>query len=66
MSQKAIGKIFKEARKKKGLTQTELADKSGVHVNTYARVERGDQEPTFSTVKRVAKVLGLNLSELPD
>lgn len=66
MSQKAIGKIFKEARKKKGLTQTELADKSGVHVNTYARVERGDQEPTFSTVKRVARVLELNLSDLPE
>lgn len=64
MSQKTIGKIFKEARKKKGLTQTEVADKSGVHINTYARVEREDQEPTFSTVKRVAKVLGLKLEDI--
>lgn len=64
MAQKTIGKIFKEARKKKGLTQSEVADKSGVHINTYARVERENQEPTFSTVKQVAKVLGLKLEDI--
>lgn len=63
---KTIGAIFKEARLKKGLTQVEVADKSNLHWNTIAKVEREEQEPEFVTIKKIAKVLGIDISKLPD
>lgn len=65
MGTKTTGTVLKEARLKMGLTQVELADKSGVHVNTYARIERDEQEPTFDTVKKLARALNLNLEDIP-
>ncbi len=65
MGTKTTGTVLKEARLKVGLTQVELADKSGVHVNTYARIERNEQEPTFDTVRKLARALNLNLEDIP-
>jgi transcriptional regulator with XRE-family HTH domain len=63
---KTIGSIFKEARLKRGLTQTEVAEKAGLHWNTIAKVEREEQKPEFGTVKRIAKVLNVDISTLPE
>lgn len=63
---KTIGAIFKEARLKKGLTQVEVAEKAGLHWNTIAKVEREEQEPEFATIKKIAKVLGIDIAKLPD
>lgn len=65
MSKKTTGSVLKEARLKAGLTQLELAEKAGVHINTYARIERDEQEPTFDTVKRLAKALDIKLEDIP-
>jgi len=65
MSKQSTGSVLKEARLKLGLTQKELADKAGVHINTYARVERDEQEPSFDTVKRLSKILSLRLEDIP-
>ena len=62
---KSAGHLFKEARLKKGLTQVEVAEKSGIHINTYTRVERGEQEPSFATIKKLANVLDVNLEDIP-
>ncbi|MGZ6005113.1 MAG: helix-turn-helix transcriptional regulator [Candidatus Saccharimonadales bacterium] len=56
---------MKDARNKLGLTQQEVADMSGIHWNTYAKIERDEQEPSFDTVKRLAKVLKLKLEDIP-
>jgi transcriptional regulator with XRE-family HTH domain len=60
----SIARAFKQARKQQALTQVEVAEKAGIHPNSYAKIERGLQEPTFPTIKKIAKVLGLNLSDL--
>jgi transcriptional regulator with XRE-family HTH domain len=65
MAQKTTGTVLKEARLKTGLTQVELAEKAGVHINTYARIERDEQEPTFDTVKKLTKALGISLEDIP-
>lgn len=65
MSKQTTGSVLKNARLELKLTQQELADKAGVHINTYARVERDEQEPSFDTVKRLAKVLKLRLEDIP-
>jgi transcriptional regulator with XRE-family HTH domain len=63
---KTIGAIFKEARLKKGLTQVQVAEKAGIHWNTVAKVEREEQKPEYLTIKSIAKVLGIDISTLPD
>ena len=60
------GKFFKKRRKEKGLTQIQVAQKAGVYVNTYAKIERGEQEPSFPTVKKLAKALDIDLSDIAD
>ena len=62
---KTTGQLFKEARLKKGLTQVVVANKSGVYPNTYAKIERGEQEPSFATIKKLARVLDVNLEDIP-
>ncbi len=65
MSKQSTGSVLKAARNKASLTQQELADKAGIHPNTYAKIERDEQEPSFDTVKRLAKVLKLKLEDIP-
>jgi transcriptional regulator with XRE-family HTH domain len=62
---KSAAKIFKEARLKKGLTQIEVAKKSGIYPNTYAKIERGEQDPSFATAKKLAKTLDIDISDIP-
>lgn len=60
------GLYFKKFRLTMGLTQTQLANKAGIYPNTYAKIERGEQNPSFATIKRIAKVLELDLKDLPE
>ena len=55
---------LKELRESKFLTQRELAAKAGVGEATVVRIERGQQTPTFRTIKRLAAALDLDPSEL--
>ena len=61
-----LGHVFKKARLDKGLTQSQLADKAGVYTNSYAKIERGEQNPSYSTIKKLTKVLDLDISKIPD
>ena len=65
MSKQTTGSVLKAARLKLGVTQIELAEKAGIHINTYARIERDEQEPTFDTVKKLTKALGISLEDIP-
>ncbi len=54
-----IGDKLKEARTRQLLTQQELAEKSGVGTNTIIRIERGQVEPHFRTIRKLAEALGV-------
>ena len=54
---KELGKKLKEAREKLNLTQAEVAEKANINPNYYARVERGEENPTFETLQQIAKAL---------
>lgn len=58
---RALPQLFKSARKKLGLTQKQVADKAGIDSNTYARIERGVQQPEFDNARRIARALGVDL-----
>jgi transcriptional regulator with XRE-family HTH domain len=55
-----IGDKLKEARTRELLTQHELAERSGVGVNTIIRIERNQVEPHFRTIRKLAEALGIN------
>jgi transcriptional regulator with XRE-family HTH domain len=57
---KSLAQIFKSARKKHGLTQTEVADKAGISSITYSRIERGVQKPEAENAIKIGKVLSID------
>jgi len=63
---KSAAKIFKDARHNKGLTQVEVAQKAGLHPNTYAKIERGVAKPAPSSIKKLARALDIDSSKIFD
>ena len=59
-----IGEKLKEARTRRLLTQDELAEKAGVSQSTIANIERNNAEPRFRTIRKVAKALEVDPTEL--
>lgn len=55
---------FKEIRKKRGLTQVELADELGIGQSTISQWERGVSMPEMATAKRAAMILNCSVGEL--
>lgn len=51
-------------RKKSGLTQAILAEKVNIGVNSIARYERGEVQPSIEIANIIAKVLGTTVEEL--
>lgn len=56
-----LGKVLRARRKSLSITQPTLSDLSGVNLNTIVHLERGQGNPTFETLEKVASVLGLEL-----
>ncbi len=63
MSESAVPGL-KAAMKRAGYTQKSLAEKMGLAVSTVARWSNGEMEPSISTVRKVADILGSSLAEL--
>jgi transcriptional regulator with XRE-family HTH domain len=59
-----MARRIKEWRAKRGLTQRELADGSGVSREYIARIELGQHDPTLSTLEKLAKALGVKVGRL--
>lgn len=60
-----LGETLKEERRRSGLTQGELAEKSGVGITTIVRIERGQiAEPRVSTLRKLADALGVGTRDL--
>lgn len=53
--------LIREARKRAGLTQRELAERAGTTQSAIARVESGRADPGFETVRRLMRLSGFNL-----
>jgi transcriptional regulator with XRE-family HTH domain len=55
------GDLIKEARKRAGLTQAELAARAGTTQSAIARWERSAVDPGFDTVRRLVRLCGFHL-----
>ena len=59
-----IGKFIAEQRKKKKLTQEQLAEKLGINNRTISRWENGINMPDISLYKKICEVLDISVEEL--
>lgn len=59
-----IGEKVREVRKRRMLTQDELALKSGVGVTTIVRIEGNQVEPHGRTIRKLAEALDVEPSDL--
>ena len=53
-----------EARKKKGLTQKQVAEKAGIHVASYSAYENNHKTPPADVLSNIADVLDVSLDWL--
>jgi transcriptional regulator with XRE-family HTH domain len=49
-----LGENLRAARTKLGLTQEEVAERSGVQAGEVSRIERGKRDPQASTIEKLA------------
>lgn len=60
----ALNDNLKNIRKIRGLTQKELAQKSGITRESIGNYERGDRIPPVDTLNKIAKALGVTPNDL--
>lgn len=60
----ALGKNVRTAREKKQLTQEKLAEIAELDPTYVSGIERGLRNPGIKNVAKIAKALGISVSEL--
>lgn len=53
--------LVREARRRAGLSQRELAERAGTTQSALARLETGRSTPSFDTVLRLVRMCGFDL-----
>lgn len=66
MNQQKIGAFLKELRKKKGLTQEQIAEKFNVSNRTVSRWENGNNMPDLDVLIEISDYYEIDLRELLD
>jgi uncharacterized Tic20 family protein len=61
-----LGSKIKEARKRKGYSQEELAELAKVNLRTIQRIEKNENEPRGKTLNLICDALDLNTEDLLD
>jgi len=62
--QRRLGNRIRKLREKKGWTQEELAEISGLHRTYIGAVERGEKNLTLTTLCTVSRTLGTTIANL--
>jgi transcriptional regulator with XRE-family HTH domain len=62
--QQALGLAIRRLRDERGLKSHEVAKMANVNSTHFSRMEHGSINPSWGTVRRVARALGLEVSEL--
>ena len=59
-----FGVKVREIRKRKGLSQEELAHKADLHRTYIGMIERAEKNITLLNIEKIAKALEVNIKEL--
>jgi transcriptional regulator with XRE-family HTH domain len=62
----AFGQRLRELRTEHGLSQDDLAGRTGVHPTAIGRLERGGREPRLKTILCLARCLNVHPGALLD
>jgi transcriptional regulator with XRE-family HTH domain len=57
-----ISNLVREARRRAGFTQAELAERAGVPKSTVGRIESGARLPSTEMVERLVRAAGFDVS----
>lgn len=63
-SELPFGAALRRVRLAAGLTQEQLGLESGVQRNFISLIETGQNQPTITTISKLARALGIKASEL--
>ena len=66
MKNKELARRIKELRSRKGFSQEELSEKSGLSLRTIQRIENGETEPRGDSLKRIATAFDVSSEEILD
>ena len=61
---KALAITLRRLREERGQTQETVAFYAGITTASLARIELGQSNPAWSTVRKIAKALGVSLGDL--
>ena len=61
---KTITERIKKLRKRRDITQTEMAKKLSVTQSTYAHYERGSRDPTYTTFIKICQIFDVSADYL--
>lgn len=65
--QKELGENIRKVREKLNFTQEEVAKKAGLRGNYFAKIERGEINPTLKTLNSIIKALNIKANDIfPD
>lgn len=66
MKNKELAQRIKELRNRRGFSQEELSDKTGLSLRTIQRIENGETEPRGDSLKRLAIAFGVSPDDIID
>jgi len=58
----SLNEVMKERRKVLALSQNDLAEMAGVSLATVKEIERGNGNPSLSTVSMIVDILGMEIT----
>lgn len=61
-----FGKYLLKLRTQSNLSQEDLANDADIPINQIGRIERGEVNPSLSTLNAIARALNIKLSKLLD
>ncbi len=61
---KKIGLKVKLERVKRGLSREKLAEMADLHTGTIGTIERGEKEPSITTLEQIAAALNIEFEDL--
>ncbi|HET8813891.1 MAG TPA: helix-turn-helix transcriptional regulator [Solirubrobacterales bacterium] len=59
-----LGANLRAARKRQGMSQEQVAERSGVHATEVSRIEAGKRDPRVTTVERLARAVRVKPGQL--
>ncbi len=62
--QEALARLVAQRRKEKGITQKDLAEKTGIHRTMLSHIEMGEYMPSIPQLQTLGEVLGFELEDV--